>query len=92
MEIDSAWVKEELGIDVKQIPDYMGIVGDTSDNIPGVKGIGDKGASKLLQEYKTLDGIYKNLDKIKNPSMKTKLSEQKKTPIFPNSSQRFEGI
>ncbi|WP_016760312.1 DNA polymerase I [Leptospira weilii] len=77
VEIDSAWVKEELGIDVKQIPDYMGIVGDTSDNIPGVKGIGDKGASKLLQEYKTLDGIYKNLDKIKNPSMKTKLSEQK---------------
>ncbi|MCG6166586.1 DNA polymerase I [Leptospira sanjuanensis] len=77
VEIDSTWVKEELGVDVKQIPDYMGIVGDTSDNIPGVKGIGDKGASKLLQEYKTLDGVYKNLEKIKNPSMKTKLSEQK---------------
>lgn len=77
VEIDSVWVKEELGVDVKQIPDYMGIVGDTSDNIPGVKGIGDKGASKLLQEYKTLDGIYKNIEKIKNPSMKTKLSEQK---------------
>lgn len=77
VEIDSAWVKEELGIDVKQITDYMGIVGDTSDNIPGVKGIGDKGASKLLQEYKTLDGVYKNLDKIKNPGMKTKLAEQK---------------
>ncbi|RHX82033.1 DNA polymerase I [Leptospira yasudae] len=77
VEIDSAWVKEELGVDVKQIPDYMGIVGDTSDNIPGVKGIGDKGASKLLQEYKSLDGVYKNLEKIKNPSMKTKLSEQK---------------
>ncbi|EKP04091.1 DNA-directed DNA polymerase [Leptospira kirschneri str. 2008720114] len=77
VEIDSAWVKEELGVDVKQIPDYMGIVGDTSDNIPGVKGIGDKGASKLLQEYKSLDGVYKNLDKIKNPGLKTKLSEQK---------------
>ncbi|AOP32749.1 DNA polymerase I [Leptospira tipperaryensis] len=77
VEIDAGWVKEELGVDVKQIPDYMGIVGDTSDNIPGVKGIGDKGASKLLQDYKTLDGIYKNIDKIKNPSMKTKLSEQK---------------
>ncbi|XDD50555.1 DNA polymerase I [Leptospira sp. WS92.C1] len=77
VEIDAPWVKEELGVDVKQITDYMGIVGDTSDNIPGVKGIGDKGASKLLQEYKTLDGIYKNLEKIKNPSMKTKLTEQK---------------
>lgn len=77
VEIDSNWVKEELGVDVKQIPDYMGIVGDTSDNIPGVKGIGDKGASKLLQEYKSLDGVYKNIEKIKNPSMKTKLTEQK---------------
>ncbi|PJZ69819.1 DNA polymerase I [Leptospira perolatii] len=77
VEIDSNWVKEELGVDVKQITDYMGIVGDTSDNIPGVKGIGEKGASKLIQEYKNLDGIYKNIEKIKNPSLKTKLIEHK---------------
>lgn len=77
VEIDSAWVKEEVGVDVKQIPDYMGIVGDTSDNIPGVKGIGEKGASKLIQEYKNLEGIYKNIEKIKNPGLKNKLIEHK---------------
>ncbi|TGK58098.1 DNA polymerase I [Leptospira wolffii] len=82
VEIDSGWVKEELGIDVKQIPDYMGIVGDTSDNIPGVKGIGEKGASKLIQEYKNLEGVYKHLDDIKNPGMKTKLTEHKESAFL----------
>ncbi|TGK07520.1 DNA polymerase I [Leptospira semungkisensis] len=82
VEIDSAWVKEEIGVDVKQIPDYMGIVGDTSDNIPGVKGIGEKGASKLIQEYKNLEGIYKNIDKIKNPGLKAKLIEHKESAFL----------
>ncbi|TGK01292.1 DNA polymerase I [Leptospira langatensis] len=82
VEIDSSWVKEEIGVDVKQIPDYMGIVGDTSDNIPGVKGIGEKGASKLIQEYKNLEGIYKNIEKIKNPGMKAKLIEHKESAFL----------
>ncbi|EQA35438.1 DNA-directed DNA polymerase [Leptospira inadai serovar Lyme str. 10] len=82
VEIDSSWVKQELGVDVKQIPDYMGIVGDTSDNIPGVKGIGDKGASKLLQEYKNLEGIYKNIEEIRNGSVKTKLLEHKQNAFL----------
>ena len=42
-EIDSAWVKNKLGVDIKSIPDLMAITGDSSDNIPGVKGIGEKG-------------------------------------------------
>ncbi|TGK12014.1 DNA polymerase I [Leptospira fletcheri] len=82
VEIDSSWVKEELGVDVKQITDYMGIVGDTSDNIPGVKGIGDKGASKLLQEYKNLEGIYKNVEAIRNASVKNKLIEHKENAFL----------
>ena len=45
--------------------DYLGLVGDTADNIPGCKGIGPKGASKLLREYKSIDGIYAHLDEIK---------------------------
>ena len=40
-------------------------MGDSSDNIPGVKGIGEKGAIKLVSEYKTIDNIYENIDKIK---------------------------
>lgn len=75
--INSDWVIEELGITPNQITDYMGIVGDTSDNIPGVKGIGDKGASTLIKEYKNLETIYSNLENIKNPSLKEKLIQSK---------------
>ena len=57
--------KEEWGIDPINIIDLKALMGDSSDNIPGVKGIGEKGALKLLHEYKTLDGIYENIDNIK---------------------------
>ena len=57
--------KEEYGIEPINIIDLKSLMGDSSDNIPGVKGIGEKGALKLLQEYKSLDGIYENIDKIK---------------------------
>ena len=57
--------KEEWGIDPINIIDLKALMGDSSDNIKGVKGIGEKGALKLLHEYKTLDGIYQNIDKIK---------------------------
>jgi len=57
--------KKEYGIDPINIIDLKALMGDSSDNIPGVKGIGEKTALKLLNEYKTLDGIYENIDKIK---------------------------
>jgi len=57
--------KNEYGIEPINIIDLKSLMGDSSDNIPGVKGIGEKTALKLLQEYKTLDGIYENIDKIK---------------------------
>ena len=56
---------KEYGIKPINIIDLKALMGDASDNIPGVKGIGEKTALKLLQEYKTLDGIYENIDKIK---------------------------
>lgn len=56
---------EEYGIEPINIIDLKALMGDSSDNIPGVKGIGEKTALKLLQEYKTLDGIYENIDNIK---------------------------
>ncbi len=58
-------VREEFGIEPAQIPDWKGLVGDPSDNIPGVKGIGAKTATKLLQRYGSLEGIYEHLDEIK---------------------------
>lgn len=57
--------KAKYGIDVHQFLDLKALKGDSSDNIPGVPGIGEKGAVQLLQEYKTLDGIYENLALIK---------------------------
>jgi len=57
--------KEEWGIEPINIIDLKALMGDASDNIPGVKGIGEKTALKLLKEYKTLDGIYENIDNIK---------------------------
>ena len=56
---------KEYGIKPINIIDLKALMGDASDNIPGVKGIGEKTALKLLQEYKTLDGIYKHIDEIK---------------------------
>ncbi len=54
-------VYAKLGVKPEQVPDYKGLVGDSSDNIPGVKGIGEKTTVPLLQVYGTLEGIYENL-------------------------------
>ena len=72
---------EEYKIKPINIIDLKAIQGDTSDNIPGVKGIGEKGALKLLQEYKTLDGIYENIDKITGKT-KEKLINDKESAYF----------
>lgn len=62
----------KYGINVHQFLDLKALKGDSSDNIPGVPGIGEKGAIELLKEYKTLDGIYENIELIK-PSIREKL-------------------
>ncbi|MEO1590986.1 MAG: DNA polymerase I [Cyanobacteria bacterium J06632_22] len=67
-----AEVEEKLGVTPAQVVDYKALCGDTSDNIPGVRGIGKKTAIKLLSEYGTLDGIYAALDQMKG-AVKKKL-------------------
>lgn len=74
---DSQKVNDKWGVEPHQMIDYLALVGDSSDNIPGVKGIGPKGAIRLLAEFKTLDGIYQNIDKISAQALKRKLSENK---------------
>lgn len=69
-------VEEMLGIKPSQIVDYLSLLGDSSDNIPGVKGIGEKGAAKLLQQFGTLDGIYEHI-KLVAPGLQKKLLEGK---------------
>jgi len=62
---DPATVQEKYGLRPDQLVDYKALVGDKSDNIPGVRGIGEKTAAELLQKYGTLDNIYAHLDEIK---------------------------
>jgi len=74
---DQTYIREEdvvkkLGVRPDQVVDYKALVGDKSDNIPGVAGIGEKTAITLLQTYGTLDNIYQHLDELK-PGWKTKL-------------------
>lgn len=68
--------KEAYGIDPIHIIDLKALMGDNSDNIPGVKGIGEKTALKLLQDYKTLDGVYNHLADL-TPKMREKLENDK---------------
>ncbi|MFT7860208.1 MAG: DNA polymerase I [Sulfurimonas sp.] len=61
---------EKYGVTPKQFIDYQSILGDSADNVPGVKGIGKVGAEKLLKEYGTLDKVYENIDEIKGAMQK----------------------
>jgi len=67
---------EKYGVTPAQFIDYQSILGDSADNVPGVKGIGKVGAEKLLKEYGTLDGIYENVGTVKGANQK-KLIESK---------------
>lgn len=72
----SADVVEYLGVQPEQVVDFKALVGDKSDNIPGVAGIGDKTAVNLLKTYGTLDGIYEHIEELKG-SVKAKLEAGK---------------
>lgn len=61
------------GLVPNQIIDMKGLMGDKSDNIPGVPGIGEKTAIKLLKQYETVEGVYQNIDELKTSKMKEKL-------------------
>ena len=61
---DEAQIKEEYGVSPKQLIDIKAIQGDASDNIPGVAGIGEKGAKELIQSFGSLKNIYENIDKL----------------------------
>ena len=72
---DWSKVHEKLGVWPNQVIDYKGLRGDTSDNIPGVKGIGEKTAQKLLTRYSSLEDILADVDNIPENSVRNKLKE-----------------
>ena len=63
--LDAAGVKETYGFTPEQVPDMKGLMGDSSDNIPGIAGVGEKTALKLIQEYGTLEGVLEHADEVK---------------------------
>jgi len=72
-EYTRATIKEEYGIEPAQFIDVKGLMGDTSDNIPGIKGIGEKTALALVQEFGSIENLFSNLDKVGKESIKSKL-------------------
>lgn len=77
--LEYTWNKvyDKLGVYPDQVIDYKGLRGDTSDNIPGVKGIGEKTAQKLLAEYKTLDNVLENCENIQQKAVREKICNGK---------------
>jgi DNA polymerase I len=73
---DEAAVEARYSIKPNQIADYKALVGDPSDNIPGVRGIGEKTAVKLLQQFGTIEGIYEHLDKVTPPRIQVIMRDQ----------------
>jgi DNA polymerase-1 len=71
---DRQAVIDRYGIPPELIPDFYGLKGDTSDNIPGVPGIGDKTAAQLLQQFGTLEAVLENIDKISGAKRKENLT------------------
>ncbi len=72
-----SFMKEKMEVDPNQIIDLKALMGDSSDNIPGVPGVGEKTAVKLLNQFETLDGLYENLEDVSGKKLKEKLTENK---------------
>ena len=72
-EIDADILVETMGLRPDQIVDYLALMGDSSDNIPGVRGVGKKTALKLLEKHNSLDELYGNLDAVESPTVRDKL-------------------
>jgi len=76
-----AKVQEKYGITPAQISDFLGLVGDTSDNIPGIKGIGEKTASELLQQFGSLEEVLNHPEAVKNKSRRESLEQSREIAL-----------
>ena len=79
---DTAKVKEEFGFEPGQMIDYLALIGDSSDDIPGVAGVGPKTATPLIQKYGSIENLYNHIDEIEKPALKNKLIEGKENAIL----------
>lgn len=79
---DEEACREKYGVKPSQIKDFLAICGDSSDNIPGVKGVGAKGAKTLLEDFGSLEGIYENLSLVRNERTRSLLLEGKENAFL----------
>ncbi|MFN8589191.1 MAG: DNA polymerase I [Candidatus Eisenbacteria bacterium] len=75
--MDPAAVREKWGVGPGHIRDVLALMGDSSDNIPGVPGVGEKTAVELLGQFESLEDLYARLDEVKKPALKKKLTEHR---------------
>jgi len=75
---DSGEVRKKFGVLPGSMPELMALMGDASDNIPGVRGIGPVTARKLIEKFGNIDNLYENMDKVKPESVRSKLAEDEK--------------
>lgn len=90
VDYDRNAVEEKYGLPPEKLPDVAGLKGDTSDNIPGVPGIGEKGACSLIQEYGSLESLYENLDRITGAKRKAALEENRDIAFLSRDLSRLE--
>ncbi len=87
---DEKGVEEAFGLPPAKVVDVMAIWGDAIDNIPGVPGIGEKGAKQLVQQFGSLDAIYENLDQVAKPAMRKKLEENREKAYLSRDLARIK--
>ncbi len=75
-------VIDKFGVPPEQVIEVMGLMGDSSDHIPGVKGVGPKTATELIQKYGSIEKLYKNIDKIDKAKLKEKLETDKENALL----------
>src|SRR5258705_991294 len=71
--VDRAGVRERFGVDPEQMIDLLALMGDASDNVPGVPGVGEKTAAQLIQRFRTLDALYASISQIARAALREKL-------------------
>ena len=79
---DEAAVRERFGLDPAQLPDYKALRGDASDNIPGVPGIGEKTATRLLQQFGSVEALLERLPEVKEPKARAALEAADTQPLM----------
>lgn len=80
--IDKEGVLKKFGVTPDKVIEVLGLMGDASDNIPGIKGVGEKTAASLIQEFGSIENLYKNIDRITKPKLKENIQTHKKEAML----------